>query len=92
VFKFEKNHNPDLYSELRTDRKSAKIIELRNRLGAHKAGYLQAGEGEEPDFYGIAMTSIDKWGFDSGFKSIVHTVKLHLLHFVNGGFVHVLDI
>lgn len=52
----------DGQKQIRADLKSAKIIELRNKLGAHTTSYLHPGEKEEPDFYRIAMTSIDKWG------------------------------
>ncbi len=52
----------DGQKQIRADLKSAKIIELRNKLGAHTTSYLHLGEKEEPDFYRIAMTSIDKWG------------------------------
>lgn len=54
--------NVDGQKQIRADLKSAKIIEVRNKLGSHTTSYLHAGEGEEPDFYRLAMTSIDKWG------------------------------
>lgn len=54
--------NLDGQKQIRADLKSAKIIELRNKLGSHTTSYIHAGEGEEPDFYRLAMTSIDKWG------------------------------
>lgn len=52
--------------QMRADLKSAKIIELRNKLGSHTTSYLHSGIGEEPDFYRVAYTSIDKWGSNLG--------------------------
>ncbi|MGX5683269.1 hypothetical protein ACWKWW_01815 [Chryseobacterium cucumeris] len=45
----------DGQKQIRTDLKSAKIIELRNKLGAHTTSYLHPGEEEEPNFYRIDL-------------------------------------
>lgn len=71
--------NLDGQKQIRADLKSAKIIELRNKLGSHTTSYLHAREGEEPDFYRLAMTSIDKWGSNLnliGRKKEIEEVKL----------------
>ncbi|CAI8878867.1 hypothetical protein [Chryseobacterium sp. IT-36CA2] len=52
--------------KIRDDLKFTKIIELRNKLGSHTTSYLHAGSEEEPDFYRLAQTSIDKWGSNLG--------------------------